>query len=171
MSEATHPRSAITPEEREAFLARAIEQHRGRLFAIALSILRDRGDAEDAVQETFLRAWKSFHEVHGSEHSWITRICVNYCITRRGRALKMVLGGTFLQSRPAPDDPRLVGRTLGLDRAYRRLSPKQRAAIFLNYHFGYSVEECAVLMGCGAGSVRTHLARGLAGLRKEMTGA
>jgi DNA-directed RNA polymerase specialized sigma24 family protein len=55
-----------------------------------------------------------------------------------------------------------------MDRAYRRLSRKQRAAITLNYRHGYSVEECAVFMGCRPGTVRTHLERGLAALRKEL---
>jgi DNA-directed RNA polymerase specialized sigma24 family protein len=55
-----------------------------------------------------------------------------------------------------------------MDRAYRRLSNKQRAAITLNYHHGYSVDECAVFMGCRPGTVRTHIERGLAALRKEL---
>ena len=46
--------------------------------------------------------------------------------------------------------------------------PKQRAAMFLHYHHGYSIDECADLMSCRAGSVRTHLARALASMRKEM---
>ena len=164
-----HRVATATLQEREAFLTRAIAEHRTRLFSIALSILRDREEAEDAVQETMLKAWKSYHGLRGAEHSWLTRICINHCITRRGRALRMVLGAAFLSRRSAPDDPRLTGRVLDLDRAYQRLSTRQRAAIFLNYQFGYSVDECADLMGCSAGSVRTHLARGLAGLRKEMT--
>jgi hypothetical protein len=54
-----------------------------------------------------------------------------------------------------------------MDRAYRRLSKKQRAAISLNYAHGYSVDECALFMGCRPGTVRTHLERGLATLRKD----
>ena len=65
-------------------------------------------------------------------------------------------------------DPRFEGRLVDLDRSYRKLSPKQRAALFLHYHHGYSIDECADLMTCGAGSVRTHLARALASMRKEM---
>ena len=57
---------------------------------------------------------------------------------------------------------------IDMDRAYRQLSLKQRAAITLNYRHGYSVEECAAFMGCRPGTVRTHVARGLATLRKEL---
>lgn len=55
-----------------------------------------------------------------------------------------------------------------MDRAYRRLSLKQRAAITLNYRYGYSVDECALFLGCRPGTVRTHIARGLETLRKEL---
>jgi DNA-directed RNA polymerase specialized sigma24 family protein len=63
--------------------------------------------------------------------------------------------------RPAAD-------LMDMERAYRWLSLKQRAAITLNYRHGYSVDECAVFMGCKPGTVRTHVARGLATLRKEL---
>ena len=57
---------------------------------------------------------------------------------------------------------------IDMDRAYRRLSNKQRAAITLKYRHGYSVDECAVFMGCRPGTVRTHLERALNTLRKEL---
>ena len=68
-------------------------------------------------------------------------------------------------------DPRFEGRLVDLDRSYRKLSPRQRAAVFLHYHHGYSIDECADLMSCGSGSVRTHLARAMASMRKEMAHA
>ena len=66
-------------------------------------------------------------------------------------------------------DPGTDPDFVDIDRAYRQLSLRQRAAITLNYRHGYSVEECAAFMGCSPGSVRTHLARGLASLRKELS--
>jgi RNA polymerase sigma factor (sigma-70 family) len=142
-----------------------------RLFTLALSILRDDGEAEDAVQETLLRAWRSWETVSRMERpaAWLTRVCVNHCISRR----------RMLRSRGWPpltlvEDEAVAGMTrseadlMDMERAYRRLSLKQRAALTLNYRHGYAVEECAVLMGCRPGTVRTHIARGLATLRKEL---
>jgi RNA polymerase sigma factor (sigma-70 family) len=142
-----------------------------RLFSLALSILADAGEAEDAVQETLLKAWRSWGAVSGMDRpdSWLTRVCVNYCLNRR-RLLRS-RGWPHLGLREDAESPRASGsRAEGLDisRAYRRLSNRQRAAITLNYRHGYSVEESAVLMGCRPGTVRTHIERGLAALRKEL---
>jgi RNA polymerase sigma factor (sigma-70 family) len=142
-----------------------------RLFTLALSILRDDGEAEDAVQETLLKAWRSWDSVSRMERpaAWLTRVCVNHCISRRRMLrsrgwppLTLVEDGAVAgMNRPAVD-------LIDMERAYRRLSLKQRAAITLNYRHGYSVDECAVFMGCKPGTVRTHVARGLATLRKEL---
>jgi DNA-directed RNA polymerase specialized sigma24 family protein len=142
-----------------------------RLYTLALSILRDQGEAEDAVQETLVKAWRSWESVSRMERrsQWLTRVCVNHCISRR-RHLRsrgwppldlFESPGSGIGGGPSAD-------VIDMDRAYRQLSLKQRAAITLNYRHGYSVEECAAFMGCRPGTVRTHVARGLATLRKEL---
>src|ERR1022692_2037173 len=162
------PAGEMLPER--TFEAVAVADAR-RLYSLALSILRDEGEAEDAVQETLLKAWRSWDSVSRIERpvGWLTKVCVNHCISRRRHlrsrgwpplALIEEVAGNG-EGSPSAD-------LIDVDRAYRRLSLKQRAAITLNYRHGYSVEECAVLMGCRPGTVRTHVARGLATLRKEL---
>ncbi len=143
-----------------------------RLYWLALSILDDGGEAEDAVQETLLKAWRSWDSVSLMDQplAWLTRVCVNYCLNRR----------RLLHSRGWPPVGLADGResararwgtdieSIDMNRAYRALSKQQRAAITLNYRHGYSVQECAVFMGCRPGTVRTHLERGLSKLRKEL---
>jgi RNA polymerase sigma factor (sigma-70 family) len=142
-----------------------------RLFTLALSILRDEGEAEDAVQETLLKAWRAWPSIADSDHRprWLTRVCVNHCtsIRRRLRAR----GGAPLELfewAGSSGGQSNAAEVMDVDRAYRRLSIRQRAAITLNYAYGYSVEESADLMGCRPGTVRTHVARGLASMRKEL---
>jgi RNA polymerase sigma-70 factor (ECF subfamily) len=145
---------------------------RRRLYTLAVSILRDEGEAEDAVQETLLKAWRSWSALaHTSYVSrWLTRVCVNHCISRRRflrlrgwRELGLFAGVASSDHQDGRAD------VLDIDRVYRRLSPRQRAAITLTFRYGYSVDECAELMECRPRTVRTHLTRGLATLRKELS--
>jgi RNA polymerase sigma factor (sigma-70 family) len=142
-----------------------------RLYSLALSILRDEGEAEDAVQETLLKAWRSWNSVSAMDRpaSWLTRVCVNHCISRRRHLRSRGWPPlALIEDAVSRGDANPAAEFVDMDRAYRRLSLRQRAAITLNYRHGYSVEECAVFMGCSPGSVRTHLARGLATLRREL---
>lgn len=143
----------------------------GRLYSLALSILRDQGEAEDAVQETLFKAWRSWNSVSRMQRpaAWLTRVCVNHCISRR-RHLRSRGWPPLDPFEGATTDASVVpdAELIDMDRAYRRLSLRQRAAITLNYRHGYSVEECAVFMRCRPGTVRTHVARGLSTLRKEL---
>ncbi len=153
----------------EASFDALLNAERRRLYGIAYSILRDHAEAEDALQEAMLKAWKSWDRLRdeGARPTWVARICVNHCINRR-RWLRLRPGAAARIDVAATPDPRFEGRLVDLDRSYLKLSTRQRAAIFLHYHHGYSIDECADLMSCHAGSVRTHLARGLASMRKEM---
>ena len=158
------------PAPDRTFEAIAVPDAR-RLYSLALSILRDEGEAEDAVQETLLKAWRSWNSVSAMDRpaSWLTRVCVNHCISRRRHLRSRGWPPlALIEDAVSRGDPDAAADFVDIDRAYRQLSLKQRAAITLNYRHGYSVEECAVFMGCRPGTVRVHLARGLATLRREL---
>jgi RNA polymerase sigma factor (sigma-70 family) len=73
------------------------------------------------------------------------------------------------QLRAAADRHLQDGGFADIDRAYARLSVRQRAVVSLHYHYGYTLVECADLMGCSPGSVSQHLARALRSLRQELS--
>ena len=165
--------STLRTAEAAADFDALLNAQRTRLYGIAYSILRDHAEAEDALQDALFKAWKSWSSLRDEEAriTWLVRICVNHCINRRkGLRLRSVAAAPRTED-AAVADPRFEGRLVDLDRSYRTLSPQQRAAVFLHYHHGYSIDECADLMSCGAGSVRTHIARALASMRKEMANA
>jgi RNA polymerase sigma factor (sigma-70 family) len=144
----------------------AVHAESGRLFAVAYSILRDAQEAEDAVQETMELAWRSWDALRdpSKRSAWLRQICVRRAIRTRRRLLPRL----WLAERiditgqpPADPDP-------DLDRGYRRLTRQQRAVVTLHYEYGYTLDECAVLIGCQPGTARSHLARALASLRKEL---
>ena len=167
--------SATTAMTSDALPTRTFDsvvmQDARRLYSLAFLILRDAGEAEDAVQETQLKAWRSWESLSRTDRpaAWLTRVCVNHCISRRRHLRSRGWPPVALTEESASSpDPAASADIVDVDRAYRQLSLKQRAAITLNYRHGYSVEECAVFMGCRPGTVRTHVARGLAALRKEL---
>ncbi len=166
----TRPFEAETEVSR-AFEA-AFEAEQRRLFSIAFAILRDPMDAQDAVQETGLVGWRRWRSLQdGSKSSaWLARICVNLCLDRRRRLFRRVLAGEDERALrdAAAEHLTDAGRYLDIDRAYTKLSVRQRAVITLHYQHGYTLTECAELMGCSAGSVSQHLARGLKRLRREL---
>jgi RNA polymerase sigma factor (sigma-70 family) len=145
-----------------------VTSHAGRLFAIAFSILRDRADAEDAVQEVMVIAWRGWSKTgpHADPRPWLNRICVNHCLSRgstlrRRRGRTTVLDVSLAAPESAPADPQLAA-------AHRTLSRQQRAVVLLHYHFGYSLDECAEMMNCRPGTARSHLHRALTTLREAM---
>lgn len=157
-------------QEKEAF-SRAVTSETRRLYGLALSILRDEGEAEDAVQETLVKAWRSWGELstHEQVAPWLIRVCVNHCISRRRYLISRKWPHLGLRGDvPSRRESRSSGELVDLDRAYRELSVRQRAAITLTYRHGYSIDECARLMGCRPGTVRSHIARALTTLRKEL---
>jgi DNA-directed RNA polymerase specialized sigma24 family protein len=153
-------RSAPSPEA-VGYLQRDI----GRLVRLASSFLTDPRDVEDAVQDTLEAAWRSWDSVRdeGSRRAWLNTICVRRCL--RVRRLRLRHGTVpLLDNVTSGDGPRDVD----WDHAFARLSVPQRLVIVLHYHHGFTLDECADLMGRHPGTVRQHLARGLAHLRKEV---
>ena len=141
-----------------------------RLYSIAFSILQDASEAEDAVQETLISAWRRWPWAEGTSPapSWLTRVCVNQCLNRRRTRLRqMRLAEAAATHEPWPDVR--PATDLDLARAYAQLSRQQRAAVVLHYFHGYTLDECAGLLGARPGTVRSHIARALVTLRRAVS--
>jgi RNA polymerase sigma-70 factor (ECF subfamily) len=150
--------------ERE--FAVAVDREGPRLYALALSILGDAHEAEDAVQDTMVQAWRDWTSLHDPARrgAWLATICLRTCLRLR-RRLRARWHHAPIAAEQA--DTRVVaGTDIDLVQACRRLSPQQRSVVALHYVYGFSLDECAQVMGCGAGTVRPHLHRALAKLRE-----
>ena len=157
---------------RDQTIERLITQHQTSLLRLCYVQLQDQALAEDAVQETFLKAYKGFDSFRGdsSEKTWLTRIAVNTCRDfQRGGWFKhtdrrvtpdMVPVGTV---QPDTED-------LDLSLAVMKLPRKMREAILLYYYQDMSTEEIAETLGIAQSSVSNRLRRGREKLRKLLEG-
>ncbi len=160
--------------DRPAF-GRLVRTHQRRVFGCALHMLGDRGEAEDATQETFLRAFKAIARFDGRSElsTWLYRICMNVCLNtlRRRRRVDAADIDDPRLPEPAADpiqggnDPRrtteavqLYGR---LATALDALTPSLRATVVLVCLQGMPHKEAAEVLGCPEGTVawRIHEAR------------
>jgi RNA polymerase sigma-70 factor (ECF subfamily) len=170
----------------EAFGA-IITRYNQRLYRVARSILRDNAEAEDAVQEAYLRAFAALKDFRGdaSLGTWLTRITVNESLSRlrrrrpsepldtiapAGRAAEaeiLVFPGA---TRPMnPEQAMAVGEIRHLlERAIDGLSPAFRIVFVLREIEGLSVEETATQLELPQATVKTRLHRARRLLRKSL---
>ena len=169
--------STPAPEAREAVLPLSavpgapnyeeLQAELPRLMALAYSILRDREQASDAVQDTAEQAWRTWTALRRQDRraAWLSTICVRQAL-RRARVERRQRLVRWRQPSGAGGDMRTTD--VDLERALRRLSVRQRAVIGLHYVYGYSLDEVAAVLGCRPGTARSHLNRALVSLRGHM---
>lgn len=131
-----------------------------RLFGVARLILRDVHLAEDAVQETLIKAWRELPRLRDADRldAWLHRLLINSCHDqgRSRRRISSELDLTLID--PAGSDT--IGATADRDqieRGFRRLGPDQRTAVVLRYYAGFSAEEIAEMLGIPVGTAKSRI--------------
>ena len=137
--------------ERE--FSRRVRLMRDRLWRVSFSILRSTADAEDAMQEALLRAWRNVDSLRDKSlfETWLTRILINEC---RRLIRKKPDMAEIPESLPAPE-----AENPGLARAIGSLKMDLRLPVILYYIEGYSVKETAGIMRITQSSVKSRLMR------------
>ncbi|NLC68690.1 MAG: RNA polymerase sigma factor [Clostridiaceae bacterium] len=139
------------PESFEAFVIK----HENRIYRTALAITRSIPDAEDVVQEVFLRAYEKAPVFESEEHAkaWLARVTINLCNSRL-RSPWRKRTESLLDSYPAaePEQYELLEHVLALPSKYRTV-------IHLFYYEGYSIKDISRLTGQKESTVRSHLTR------------
>ncbi len=155
-----------------AFTELVTRYHR-RGYQLSWRILHNQADAEDVVQEQFIKIWRGaarFDPERGTFWGWFARLVTNGCIDRN-RSLKLLA--------PMDDAVDAVDETPSADRlaegadtrrALDALPPRQRAVIALFYLEGFSMTEIAVTLSITSKAVEALLARGRSALKLELCG-
>ena len=143
-----------------------IPAYENTLYRAALAILGDPQEAEDVVQEAFLRLWEKDPAFESPAHqrSWLLKVTVNGCKSRL-RAPWRRRTAPLLESYPAADEEEQA-----VLEVIQSLPPKDRAALHLYYYEGYQTAEIAAMTGWREGTVRSRLARAREKLRELLKG-
>ena len=140
---------------------RLVKEYADMIYRLALIRTKSPHDAEDILQEVFLRYLKARPVFESSEHekAWLIRTPLNYAINlRKSSAYKSV---PLDETVPAmqPEHSNLLS-------AVRSLPDKYSAVIHLHYYEGYSLKEISKLLGLPVATVGTRLTRGREKLRQ-----
>jgi RNA polymerase sigma-70 factor (ECF subfamily) len=148
----------------------AYSAHAGELYGFALRSLGDAGLAEEAVQETFLRAWRAgerFDSELGSLRTWLFAIIRNVVIDLgRARASRPgVAAGGREPSHDPLDDALLAWQ---VEEALRRIGEQHRRVLLETYYRGRPYAEVAAELGVPEGTVKSRVYYGLRALRNAL---
>lgn len=164
-------------------LEQLYDRYASILFAVSLKVTGDRSAAEDLLQETFWRVWRSaatFQPQRGSFSSWLFRIARNLAIDayRKGSVRPQVIPdlaetGSVLDQAADPDAdvPDQVQSAMTnrrLRSALESLPGSQRQVIEMAYFFGMTRQEIAKVTGEALGTIHTRARLGLQKLREEL---
>ncbi len=156
---------------------RAFEQlyreHSGRVYAVCLRIVADRGRAEELTQDVFVRAWQSLASFRGESafSSWLHRVAVNVVLVdfrTQKRYAARVASTDDLTRFDRGESEYQSGEHLDLEKAIAALPPQARAVFVLHDVEGYRHEEIAERMGTAVGTSKAQLHRARKLLREAL---
>jgi RNA polymerase sigma-70 factor (ECF subfamily) len=169
--------SGIAVGDEQASLA-FVRRYQGRLFGLAISIVRDTALAEDVAQEAFIRIIRHaavFDPRRGSVASWALTITRNLAVdvlrVRRGTPTdpddQVFL--ELMSSEPAPDEAAMTGSAVDRARAgLAHLPLEQRRAVVLAAMYGWTAQEIATEDGIPLGTAKGRIRVGMAKLRESV---
>lgn len=176
---------ALKAGDKRAFAA-LVDAYSPRLYRLALRMLGDPLEAEDVLQDTFLKAFRGLDKFEGRSQmgTWLYRIAANEALMRlRKREPTMVSMDQEIEQPDGTELPRQLedwcclpeGEFMTaeaqeqLDRAVERLSPALRAAFVLRDLQGLSTREAAETLGISEAALKTRLSRARLELREQLT--
>jgi RNA polymerase sigma-70 factor (ECF subfamily) len=163
--------------------AALVEAYQRPIYNLCYRMLGDPGEAEDAAQEAFLRAYSQLHRYDPgrSFKTWLFAIASHHCIDRLRRRRVTWLGideepllthPALLEPRPGPEQMAVRREEeAAIQGALAKLAPRDRSAIVMRYWYDMSYEEIARVTGSTASAVKSRLHRARVCLAAVLKGA
>lgn len=172
----------MASEDLDEVFTHLVRTHQDAVFALARRLCRSRADAEDLAAEALLRAWRSLRSGgslpadQAGTAAWLCTVLLNEHRNRlRTASRRPLVSGHEPPESPSPlpgPQEQVVASAdrRRLEAALDALPEKQRVAVVLRHVMGFGTDEIAQVLRCPAGTARSHLSRGLAGLRAHLDG-
>ncbi len=158
--------AAPLPADRSAAFQRVLADESDGAYRMACAVLRDRTEAQDALQEALFKAWRHWPSLRQPEQAaaWFYRIVVNECrqrLRRRGREILV----DVLPERAGPDEFDRSGERDALRQALVQLTPDDRLVLVLRFYADLTIDQIADRTGSRIGTVKSRLHRAVRALR------
>jgi len=150
------------------------DRHHRLLYGLIVRILRDRGEAEDVLQDVFVQAWTradTYNVTLGSPAGWLVRIARNRAIDRlRSNAVR----ARIVDAAPLPEPVNPEARVTADDQqravaqALDALPPEQRELIVQAYFLGLTQSQLSARFKLPLGTVKTRIRAGMLALRQQL---
>ena len=144
----------------ETAFTRLAEAYAARLYAVAFRLLRNRADAQDAVQRALLKSYaaRESYSPRWAVSTWLYRILTNVCVDelRRRRPTTDIVDVRV----STPSSAGAIGDRIDVSRALETVPREARVLLALHYVDGLSHQELAAIRGISVNTVKSQLARG-----------
>ena len=172
-----HPTDAALVEQcvkgqKDAF-AEIVQRYQHLIYYISLTRMRDRYEADDLAQETFIQAYRKLatYDSHRSFRSWLLCICVNLGKNRlRSRARRREVHNPHLELEAVTSHDQNQSRIDLMD-ALHKMPEKFRIPLVLKHVEGFSYDEIAAIMKIGTSAVKMRVKRGRDELVRNLSGS
>lgn len=151
------------------------DKYKNLVYRTAWLMLGDEQEAEDALQEVFIRVYRainSYQPEKGALTTWLHRITLNYCLNYKRNHLPISISFDRDFIREAGNSQRAIEdhytQNDEIQRALCKLSPKVRAVIVLRFYWNMSYSEIAHTLEVPVGTVQSRLNLGMQDLRREV---
>ena len=149
----------------DEYITHTVEAYSPAMLRAAYSVLGNKDDAEDAVQDAFIKLMQTRPVFNNGQHekAWLIRVTVNISKNMLRRIRRENAEPDINAAAEQTEENTVLGAVLSLP-------PKYRAVIHLYYYEGYSIKEIAAILNIPAASVGTLLSRGRKKLEKLLKG-